>query len=68
MYAHHLNSCIKELEETLCILEITQLVVTEKGMGCDKYMDKIKKRILCNCYSHSTLTQKYITQINISYE
>jgi hypothetical protein len=43
MYSHHLNSCIKELEETLCFLEITQLVVTEKGMGFDKYMHRIKK-------------------------
>jgi hypothetical protein len=43
MYAHHLNSCIKELEETLCILVITHLVVTEKGMGFDKDMDIIKK-------------------------
>jgi hypothetical protein len=44
MYAHHLNSCIKELEETLCILVITHLVVTEKGMWFDKDMDIIKKK------------------------
>jgi hypothetical protein len=44
MYAHHLNSCIKKLEETLCILVITHLVVTEKGMGFDKDMDKIKTK------------------------
>jgi hypothetical protein len=43
MYAHHLNSSIKELEEILCILVITHLVVTEKRMGFDKYMDEIKK-------------------------
>jgi hypothetical protein len=43
MYAHHIISCIKELEETLCILVITHLVVTEKGMGFDKDKDIIKK-------------------------
>jgi hypothetical protein len=43
MYAHHLISCIKELEETLCILVITHLVVTEKGMGFNKDMDILKK-------------------------
>jgi hypothetical protein len=43
MYAHHLNSSIKELEETLCILVKTHLVLTEKRMGFDKYMDIIKK-------------------------
>jgi hypothetical protein len=43
MYSHHLNSFINELEETLCILVITHLVVTEKRMGFDKYMDKIEK-------------------------